>query len=224
MAATEIGTAVKVRRGGLRRSSPNHPHVTVVSAAGSVTLGATDEKVQIDGLGSEWAQIPRPGTNALARRAGRKRMTMKLTAMLTHGMGGKSVNEQMLTLDAICASSSSCGVSYAEAATHRWLLTEVTVESVDRQPMTNRINHANATLTFLVAVDEFLYVSPSRTKTPPSDKGKANKRKSVVVRKGDTLAKIASRVYGNASRWPEIAKLNKIRNPKSIKVGQKLKV
>ncbi len=45
-----------------------------------------------------------------------------------------------------------------------------------------------------------------------------------MVRKGDTLSKIAARVYGNANRWPEIAELNGIRNPKNVTVGQSLKV
>lgn len=59
-----------------------------------------------------------------------------------------------------------------------------------------------------------------------SAKKKGSKRKTYTVRKGDTLSKIAARkdVYGDASKWPRIAKANKIRDPKSLKVGRVLKI
>lgn len=43
-----------------------------------------------------------------------------------------------------------------------------------------------------------------------------------TVVKGDTLWGIAQRMYGNGSRYPEIAKANNIANPDIIHVGQKL--
>jgi len=201
-----------------------HPHVTVTSTAGTVTLGTTDEKVAYTGLGSTWVEVDRPGINSLARRSKRNRLKATVTAMLIDGMGGKTVNEQIKALDLIGASSATCGVSYAEMANHRWILTEATPSTIDRAPLTNALKHADITLTFLVHVDEQTTVAVSRKKTQPSDKGKT-KRKTYVVRKGDTLAKIAARVYGNANRWHEIAKLNGIRAPhKVLKVGRRLKV
>jgi len=46
-------------------------------------------------------------------------------------------------------------------------------------------------------------------------------RTHLVVR-GDTLAAIAKRYYGDARRWPAIAEANRVTDPKSLKVGQKL--
>jgi nucleoid-associated protein YgaU len=43
-----------------------------------------------------------------------------------------------------------------------------------------------------------------------------------TVNSGDNLSKIAKRFYGNASKYPEIAKANNIANPDLIKVGQQL--
>jgi LysM domain len=48
-------------------------------------------------------------------------------------------------------------------------------------------------------------------------------RTHVVVR-GDTLAGIANRYYGNRDRWPEIAARNAIADPRSLRVGQRLVV
>lgn len=214
-----VVTVKKPRKSTAKR----HPHVTVVSAAGSVTLGTTDEEVAYSGLGSTWVEVDRPGTTALARRAKRNRMRAVATAMLIEGFNGQSVEQQMLTLDKICASSATCGVSYAEMAGHRWNLIEVSSKTIDRRPMTNVVKHADVTLTFLVDIDERLTTAVSRKSKPGSDKGSSSKRKTTTVRKGETLSKIAARVYGNANRAGELAKLNKIRNPKSIKVGQKIK-
>lgn len=42
------------------------------------------------------------------------------------------------------------------------------------------------------------------------------------VRDGDTLGRIAAGQLGDGSRWPEIARLNNLRSPYSVRVGQKL--
>ncbi len=45
-----------------------------------------------------------------------------------------------------------------------------------------------------------------------------------VVKRGDTLVKIAQATLGTYKRWPEIAKLNGIRDPRKLQVGQRLKL
>lgn len=43
-----------------------------------------------------------------------------------------------------------------------------------------------------------------------------------VVRPGDTLSKISKYFYGDANRYPQIAKANNLENPDQIKAGQEL--
>ena len=52
---------------------------------------------------------------------------------------------------------------------------------------------------------------------------KAKPRTHTVTR-GETLSSIAAKVLGKASRWTEIAKLNSIRTPTAIRVGQVLRL
>lgn len=64
-------------------------------------------------------------------------------------------------------------------------------------------------------------------KKKAKDKKNSGGKKSAKVTNytivaGDTLSKIASAQLGSASRYPEIAKLNNIRDPRNIRVGQVL--
>jgi nucleoid-associated protein YgaU len=43
-----------------------------------------------------------------------------------------------------------------------------------------------------------------------------------TIKSGDNLSKISKHFYGNANKYPEIAKANNIANPDLIKVGQQL--
>lgn len=48
--------------------------------------------------------------------------------------------------------------------------------------------------------------------------------RTYVVKKGDTLAKIAKAQLGDAKLYPQIAELNGLRNPGMISVGQQLEI
>jgi hypothetical protein len=65
-----------------------------------------------------------------------------------------------------------------------------------------------------------------RHKKRKSGKGKGGHAKpsTYVVKQGDTLTGIAARVLGDSKRWREIADLNKIRNPRDLRVGRRLRM
>ena len=44
------------------------------------------------------------------------------------------------------------------------------------------------------------------------------------VKRGETLRSIAAKEYGNQKWWRDIAKANNIRDPKKLRVGQKLRL
>lgn len=46
--------------------------------------------------------------------------------------------------------------------------------------------------------------------------------REVTVKAGDTLPLLCHQVYGDASFYPDVAKINKIKNPRSLRDGQKI--
>ena len=69
--------------------------------------------------------------------------------------------------------------------------------------------------------------SPSggrREPTPPPQPAADGGGETVVVGRGDTLEGLARRHLGDPRRWREIAELNGIADPKSLKAGQKLRL
>lgn len=90
----------------------------------------------------------------------------------------------------------------------------------------NPVRIAGTVVLTQYVADERLESLSSAEKRRRQAAKKGGKRKTYTVRPGDTLSKIAARrdVYGDASQWPRIAKANRIRDPKNLKVGRVLKI
>lgn len=53
---------------------------------------------------------------------------------------------------------------------------------------------------------------------------KENNMETYTVKAGDSLSKIAVKIYDDASKWREIADINSLANPSSLKIGQVLQL
>ena len=64
------------------------------------------------------------------------------------------------------------------------------------------------------------------SKAEPAEPEETAEAQIYVVKAGDSLSKIAEKVYGDASRWREIYKANKdqIEDPKLIRPGWELRI
>ncbi len=63
---------------------------------------------------------------------------------------------------------------------------------------------------------------PAYSQTPAASTGTATGGGNYVVKKGDTLYRIAKEHYGDGKQWQKIASANPGVSPQSLKVGQTL--
>jgi len=107
-----------------------------------------------------------------------------------------------------------------------WNITDLSINIMARQQGTNAATRATVALT-MTEVNDVRVKIARRTptpRTPPRTPTPRTPPRTYVVRGGDTLSGIASRLLGRASRFTEIARLNRISNPYRLRVGQRLKI
>lgn len=221
------------------RQTPTPPlsrrRVTVKLGAELLTLPLTSPQVEHTDLAADWVQVSRGGQRPLVRKAGPRLRQMRFDAVFKNG--GRPVEGGLRLLDRFANADQPLAVAYGPLEGGMWRLTDVRIRSTRRQPGSNAITEAEVTLTFLEHVpDEYTRPLSARpattapapraaTPTPVAAKAPAKSApKTHLVQRGDTLSKIAVKYYGDANRYPEIARANGIRNPNLIKAGQRLKI
>jgi len=112
---------------------------------------------------------------------------------------------------------------------HKWVVSSVDWMAALRHPTNGHRWQQELTLVLLQ------YVPPTVTLAKTSPAKAAQERQAsggsstgsvrrYTVKSGDTLPSIAAKLLGSASDWPKIAQLNGIRDSRSLKAGQVLKI
>jgi len=110
-----------------------------------------------------------------------------------------------------------------------WIIEELSWDAVLRNKSGQRVRQI-VSLIFLqyseaLRLSEQKASARARSKTTTSSASTAKKTDKIyVVKSGQKLSTIAALELGSAARWHEIADLNGIRDPRSIKKGQRLKL
>jgi hypothetical protein len=115
---------------------------------------------------------------------------------------------------------------------YRWVINSISPDDEVRRNTDGHRIRASMSITVqqYVSGDVLIHRKPSPAKKHKGGHGGSRTKpththtKIYTVRRGDTLSKIAAKELGKSSKWPEIAKLNHLRDPDNIKVGQKLKI
>jgi nucleoid-associated protein YgaU len=206
-----------------------HKRVTFKSGTRLLTLPRTGEVVTHANLADDWITIKRSGKYPRLRRAGHQLHTMAMTVVFELA-DGTSVEPGIAGLINMAKGTEPIAVAYSGFETGLWRITTLSFQSTKRRP-DNQIIRAEVSITLTqdleapppatpaVGAGTPTRPAPARPGTNPTPKPAARR---YTVRRGDTLSGIAARVYGKASRWPEIAKANHIRDPRSLRVGQVL--
>lgn len=199
----------------------------------------TELKVQLgDGAAkltspTGWSSKGRPGEVGLASWSGMDPLTQEIPILLDRFAERQHVESELTHLRGIAGIGRGDFDGLAPTAVRitgpihfrekLWVITDIEETEVLRLPWTlgGNVTRYQATLKLME------YISPDQIRL----RRRKQKRKRFpvfyVVRKGDTLARIAQKVYDDKSKWNLIgdAQSPKIRDPrKKLKPGRKLRI
>lgn len=258
-AGTPTG-AVKITVSGAPRDVDTKASLTLADGSGQPLtiwfLPVTSPEVDYSQLADMWVEVPRPGRAPyLIRQAGRLtkvKLTATFVSQASFNKGradvGLSVEQDLGVFISMARAGRGPGgllsgalpvvltygpIDSSQTLTDsgHWQITDLTVHSVLRVPVTNAIAQATMTVELTensdppgirtAGVDPRSSFPQPGTSTPvPLSPGKV-----VIVQQGDTLYTIATRIYGAAEPgWRTLANANGIVDPRAISVGQALLV
>lgn len=147
-----------------------------------------------------------------------KRME-KLCEVPTNQSKKIAVRTPIMTVDA----NGACPHDFTNDPKKRWVI--ITIDWDDGNSVIT--NSSNKRMRQMATVTCWEYTPEtilSAKEIPPQK----NKHKAKVttwkIKKGDTLQKIATHLWGSAKHWRAIATLNKIRDPNHLQVGKVIKI
>lgn len=110
-----------------------------------------------------------------------------------------------------------------------WVIQSIEPDEIIRRSRDGQVIRSGASVTLLeyVEADLSLSAKPSPAKAADERKeaeGAPPAARTYTVKSGDTLSKIAAAELGSYKRYSEIAKMNDIRDPNRISVGQVLRL
>lgn len=193
-----------------------------------------------------WSRVARPRRRAITEWVGRDSLSMEinflfdgrdeeagtyveanirsLERMAGIGIPGTDPQPPLIRVESVPANLMPYG--YGRAPGTRWFVDTLSWdrESIVVGPTGNR-QRAGGTLVVTQFVEDQRLDPIKKRKNRDSDKPK---RKTYIVKRGDTLQKIAARkdIYHDAKKWKRIARANHIRDPKLGPrfVGKTLKI
>ena len=182
-----------------------------VSLQVTAQLGANGAHITA-GYGN-WAQVLVPRGDPLTQWSGRNLYTMDLDLVIDGHAQGRSVEPQIKALEALATRDPAMltppALRIYGAVPHpalKWVITGIdytnTPATLRKFPSGERLRES-VTVHLMEYREEATLVSLPRAAATPKSPSKYK------VKRGDDLKRIAARLLGKSSRWPEIVKLNK---------------
>lgn len=227
----------------LRARVSDHPkakkaRATIVSDSGRrIELPFAPVEGDLDGHTPSWQTLPRTGRRPLVLAGGGPLPTRRYTLVLAHPDWHRSVQPLINAILRVAEDGEGVTFHYGGPERGRWRITGCPVSVLLRTPH-DEPARATVELSLTRASDVDAKVGPlsGGAKKPGhgehwvakpahgSERPHPGSPKTYVVRQGDTLSAIAGRVYGDPDDWHRIADANGIRDPRTLRVGQKLKI
>lgn len=209
----------------------------VLPVGRTLTFDLDPQQVTQGGGVGGWEGVEHPRRSPTTRWTGGQLRTLEVALLLDGWRDQRSVEEQCRILDAYARPQANTTTPpvlaflWGSYSALRWVIEDLSWGDELRDPQGRRFR-AQVTLSLLEHRAETLTVAdprkpakapPRGTQRPSTAKPTASGR-TYTVRAGDTLQRIAQRELSRANRWPEIARLNKLRDPDRLAVGQRLRL
>lgn len=188
------------------------------------------------GGGAIISTVARPRRKALTEWVGDEPLGLVLTYKLTawESMQGSDIEKKIRTIQRmrglgedeppqviVMGDPDGCVPhDYTDAPRRRWwVVAHEEDDGTQRNDVGNRID-VSGTITLLEVSED---TTLGRLPKARSKKKSSKKKKRYTVKKGDTLSGIAAK-FKIKGGWKRLAKINNIRDPKSIKPGQVIRL
>lgn len=214
--------------------------VQVDPPGASLTFALDPASVTQSGGVGGWEEIAHPKRPSSTEYAGQPLRSLTIDALFDGWREQRDVENQCRILDVwgrIPPGQREPAVLqlvYGSYGSGRWVVNGLDWGDALRGPGGKRLRQY-VTVELLEYRDEQVALTPVQRAKPPASSPKKPGRPSsgpavrpsgrtYTVKSGDTLSRIAQSQLGKASRWPEVARLNQLRDPNRIKVGQRLRL
>ena len=214
--------------------------ITIASGDPGLTVEALldDTAPRYAGRFGGWETVDRPRRIGLVQWDKEDPMQVTLVVLLDKHAEGGSLRTDLDHLDRMAERGSKdkpptvvwdTGGMVRHDLTHEpeaeWVITALDYGAAlaDDRGVTVR-QSVTVTFTELDADSRLKPMTPAKKRAKRKPKKKGARKKTYTVKAGDTLQSIAARELGDRRRWTEIRDLNKIRDPRSIKPRQVLKL
>lgn len=205
-------------------ASGHRMYLYTESGKASLSIPVAPRDISYGGLGQEWTTAERSGTTPLLLRKGAKLETISFSFLSTSKTDLFQPQAGVINaLRVLADSTERILVRYGPQEAGLWRITECSLTSELRHPVTDEIVRAVVSLTLTRASDAAPSVGPvsGGAKNPPGNPVAPAPQRTYRVVKGDTLWGISHRFYGNGALYQRIfdANRNVIRNPHLIHIG-----
>lgn len=205
-------------------NASGNPKMQIIAEGGKTfTVPYAPREGTLTGVAPVFDNIGRGGRSPLLLRSGDSLEEYSFELIVAYPDPQQSVEDELEKLRDMAESGKRMAVRLnPTTARKQWRITGFSQQTIGLVHGTNDASRALVSLTLTQASDAAVNVGPlSGGKGGDGDK---DRPKFYTFKKGDTLQEIAKRFYGKASAWQKIADANKIRDPKKIKVGTKLRL
>lgn len=180
-------------------------------------------EVSTTGLADPWEEISRDARTPLLLRNGRSLPRHSFALFLGSYDWNEPVVDQLNYLIGLAQSKQRVRISFSSWETGTYRITRLDVQSTTRHELTQEITRATVDIELIRDQDPAKNTGPVNGGVQNNGESYSDPRprRQYRVQKGDTLIKIAIKVYKDQRMWRKIAKENDIRHPKkALTVGR----